>query len=415
MQIDIRHTDGQARRGRITTDHGTIQTPFFMPVATAATIKGLSSEQMKDLNSQILLSNTYHLHLRPGDTIVRDAGGLHKFMSWDGPILTDSGGFQVFSLAKVRKIREEGVTFNSHIDGKEIFIGPEESMQIQINLGADIIMAFDDCKPPDSRDAVLESMRITTEWEKRSKEYLCKREKEVLFSPLFRGDVAEKNKEKREINKSKLRSSQERRAATEGSSLGKSVKTTKQHLFGIVQGATFADLRSSHAKELVKIGFDGYAIGGLSVGELESEMYAMTEAVVPHLPEDQPRYLMGVGTPINILESVMRGIDMFDCVLPTRNARHGSMYTSQGMVNIRLEKYKNDFTPLDPNCTCSTCVNYTRAYLRHLITSKEITGMSLLVQHNIHYYLNLMAEIRTAIEEGRIAALLAKITTAYAL
>lgn len=360
MKIDIKTNDGLARRGEISTSHGVIQTPFFMPVATVAAMKGLESVQMKELGAQLLLSNTYHLHLRPTSELVREMGGLHQFMNWDGPMLTDSGGFQVFSLAKIRKITDDGVTFNSHIDGKEIFMGPEESMQIQMNLGADIIMAFDECKAPDTKKSVEASMELTTEWSRRSKEYVKKTQAEDSTLP-----------------------------------------TPDQQLFGIVQGSIFPDLRKKSAEDLIKIGFDGYAIGGLSVGEKEEVMYDMVDATLPYLPEDQPRYLMGVGTPVNIIEAVHRGVDMFDCVLPSRNARHGHMYTTQGMVNIRNAQYKNDASPLDPNCDCQTCVLYTKAYLRHLITAGEYLATPLLVRHNIAFYLNMMKQIRESIEEGR--------------
>ncbi|MDP3975546.1 MAG: tRNA guanosine(34) transglycosylase Tgt [bacterium] len=366
MNIHIHHTNGLARRGQIQTAHGDIQTPFFMTIATAAAVKGIELSEVKELGGEIVLSNTYHLHLRPGEAIVKQAGGLHAFMNWDGPILTDSGGFQVFSLAKIRKISEEGVTFNSHIDGREIFLSPEKSMQIQIDLGADIIMAFDDCKTTTDKADVSKSMEITTAWEKRSQEYV--------------------------------------RASG-----------SQQQLFGIVQGATYADLRAAHAQELVKIGFDGYAIGGLSVGESEEEMYAMTEAVIPHLPEDQPRYLMGVGTPVNLVESVARGIDMFDCVLPTRNARHGHLYTSQGIVNIRNEQWKADFSPLDPNCSCSTCAKYTKAYLRHLMAAQEPLIIPLLVRHNVAYYLDLMRKLRESIEQESFELLRQEIRHTYSL
>lgn len=372
MYIKILKTDGLARRGEIQTEHGSIQTPFFMPVATVAAMKGLESSQMKDLGAQLLLSNTYHLHLRPTSELVREAGGLHQFMNWDGPMLTDSGGFQVFSLARIRKITEEGVKFNSHIDGKEIFMGPEESMQIQMNLGADIIMAFDECKAPDTKEAVKSSMDLTTIWSKQSKEYVKKVQAEDDTLP-----------------------------------------TKNQQLFGIVQGSIFPDLRKKSAEDLIKIGFDGYAIGGLSVGEKEEVMYDMVDATLPFLPEDQPRYLMGVGTPVNIVQAVVRGVDMFDCVIPSRNARHGALFSSQGMINIRNAQYANDFTPLDPECACPTCTTYTRAYLRHLLVAGEYLATPLLVRHNIFYYLDLMRKIRESIEEGDFEKLRLRIIETY--
>ncbi len=372
MNIQIKIKDGLARRGEIQTEHGSIQTPFFMPVATVAAMKGLESLQMKELGAQLLLSNTYHLHLRPTSELVREMGGLHKFMNWDGPMLTDSGGFQVFSLARIRKITEEGVKFNSHIDGKEIFMGPEESMQIQMNLGADIIMAFDECKAPDTKEAVKSSMDLTTLWSKRSKEYVKKIQAEDDTLP-----------------------------------------SKNQQLFGIVQGSIFPDLRKKSAEDLMKIGFDGYAIGGLSVGEKEEVMYDMVDATLPYLPEDQPRYLMGVGTPVNIVEAVSRGVDMFDCVIPSRNARHGAIYTSQGMVNIRNAQHKNDANPLDPDCDCQTCTQYTKAYLRHLLVAGEYLATPLLVRHNIAYYLNLMKNIRLSIEEGSFEVFRQKIKNTF--
>lgn len=372
MKIKILQQDGKARRGKIKTAHGTIDTPFFMTIATAAAVKGIEVDEVERLGGQIVLANTYHLHLRPGDELVRKAGGLHQFMNWDGPILTDSGGFQVFSLAKIRKITEEGVKFNSHIDGKEIFISPEKSMQIQLNLGADIIMAFDECKAPDSKKSVKESLEMTTRWSERSKAYVEKAQKK-----------------------------------------DKKLPTKEQQLFGIVQGSVYPDLRKQSAEELVKIGFDGYAIGGLSVGEKDDVTYSMIDSTMPYLPEDQPRYLMGVGTPLNIVESVARGVDMFDCVLPTRNARHGHLYTSKGVINIRNLKYASDFTSLDSECECKTCKCYTKAYLRHLMSAGEILALPLLVRHNVAYYLNLMREIQKSIEEGNFEKLRKKIRIIY--
>lgn len=372
MKINILHQDGKARRGKIKTSHGEVDTPFFMTIATGSAIKGIEGEEVKNLGGQVILANTYHLNLRPTSELVRDMGGLHQFMNWNGPILTDSGGFQVFSLAQIRKITEDGVKFNSHIDGREIFMTPESSMQIQMNLGADIIMAFDECKAPDSKKKVEQSMNLTTVWSKRSKDYV-----------------------------KKVQSKDE------------TLPTKDQQLFGIVQGSIFPDLRQKSAEDLVKIGFDGYAIGGLSVGEKEEVMYQMVDSTLPYLPEDQPRYLMGVGTPLNIVEAVARGVDMFDCVLPTRNARHGHLYTSQGSVNIRNMQYSRDESPLDPNCECLTCKRYTKAYLRHLMTSGEILAIPLLVRHNVAYYINLMKQIQKSIEEGFFEKFQEKIREIY--
>lgn len=365
MKIKILHNDGKARRGQLETAHGTIDTPFFMTIATGSAIKGIEVDEVQQMGGQVLLANTYHLHLRPGSDLIKELGGIHKFMNWDGPILTDSGGFQVFSLAQIRKITEEGVLFNSHIDGREIMLTPEASMQIQMNLGADIIMAFDECKAPDDKKAVLESLELTTRWSQRSLD-------------KFRD-----------------------------------IKVNNSELFAIVQGSIFPDLRQKSAEDLVKIGFDGYAIGGLSVGEKEEVMYQMVDSTLPYLPEDQPRYLMGVGTPLNIVESVARGVDMFDCVLPTRNARHGHLYTSRGIVNIRNNKYSRDTSPLDPNCACKTCQRYSKAYLRHLISSGEILAVPLLVRHNVAYYINLMKQIRESIEEGRFEQFRTEIRNLY--
>ena len=372
MKINILHQDGKARRGKIKTSHGEVDTPFFMTIATGSAIKGIEGEEVKNLGGQVILANTYHLNLRPTSELVRDMGGLHQFMNWNGPILTDSGGFQVFSLAQIRKITEDGVKFNSHIDGREIFMTPESSMQIQMNLGADIIMAFDECKAPDSKKKVEQSMNLTTVWSKRSKDYV-----------------------------KKVQSKDE------------TLPTKDQQLFGIVQGSIFPDLRQKSAEDLVKIGFDGYAIGGLSVGEKEEVMYQMVDSTLPYLPEDQPRYLMGVGTPLNIVEAVSRGVDMFDCVLPTRNARHGHLYTSQGNINIRNMQYSRDESPLDPNCECLTCKRYTKAYLRHLMTSGEILAIPLLVRHNVAYYINLMKQIQKSIEEGFFEKFQEKIREIY--
>jgi queuine tRNA-ribosyltransferase len=351
-----------ARLGVLKTPHGKIDTPFFMPIATAGAIKGLTTDEAKDLGAQILLSNTYHLHLRPGEDVIKKAGGLHKFMNWNGPILTDSGGYQVFSLSKIRKLKDDGVEFQSHLDGKKIFLTPEKAIEIQMKLGSDIMMVLDECPAADKdRKYVEKSLQLTTEWAERCQTFFIKKRRDAP----------------------------------------RRVSTTPTGLFGIVQGGMFPDLREQSAKELTSIGFDGYAIGGLSVGEPNKVMYEIIEKTVPHLPEDKPRYLMGVGTPEDILEAVERGIDMFDCVLPTRNARHGYLFTSKGIVRIRNEKYIKDFSPLDPNCDCYTCKNYTKAYLRHLFISNEILSLRLNTLHNVAFYLRLMRDIRGAIKEDR--------------
>ena len=353
--------DGNARRGEFHTVHGVIQTPVFMNVGTAAAIKGgLDAFDLKQIGCQVELSNTYHLHLRPGDEVVKSLGGLHKFMNWDRPILTDSGGFQVFSLAKLRKIKEEGVYFASHIDGRKIFMGPEESMQIQSNLASTIAMAFDECvENPCEKDYAKASSEMTVRWLKR-----CKAEMQRL------------NSLEDTIN-------------------------PHQMLFAINQGSTYTDLRVENMKQIADLDLDGYAIGGLAVGEPAEVMYDIIEAVEPFAPSDKPRYLMGVGTPENIIEAVYRGVDFFDCVMPSRNARHGTLFTSQGIVNINNAKYERDDTPLDPNCTCHTCRNFSKGYLRHLFKANEILALRLAVIHNLHFYNNLAADIRKAIEDDR--------------
>jgi len=354
-------TDNLARRGEFHTVHGTVQTPVFMNVGTIGAIKGaVSSKDLEEIGCQIELSNTYHLHLRPGDEVVRDMGGLHKFINWQRPILTDSGGFQVFSLAGLRKIKEEGVYFSSHIDGRKIFMGPEESMQIQSNLASTIAMAFDECVSlPAEYDYAKKSVEMTERWLLR-----CKEEMKRLNS--LEGT----------INKNQM-------------------------LFGINQGATFDDLRIKNMQSIAKLDLDGYAIGGLAVGETHEEMYHILDVTVPHAPENKPRYLMGVGTPINILEAVDRGVDFFDCVMPSRNARHSNLFTSQGYMNLLNAKYERDPLPIDPECDCPACRNYSRAYIRHLFKAKEMLGMRLCVLHNLHFYNKLMADIRLAIEEKR--------------
>ena len=351
---------GKARRGVFTCAHGRVETPVFMNVGTQGAIKGaVSAEDLKEIGCQVELSNTYHLHVRPGDDVVKAMGGLHKFMQWDGPILTDSGGFQVFSLAKLRNIKEEGVTFQSHVDGRRIFMGPEESMRIQANLGSDIAMAFDECVENPATHAYAKlSCERTLRWLER-----CIEVRKVLMQ------------EPDCVN-------------------------PQQMLFGINQGSTFPDLRIWHAKEIAKLPCDGFAMGGLAVGEPTETMYEILDAVEPHLPQDKPRYLMGVGTPWNIIEGVYRGVDFFDCVMPARNARHGKLYTWNGTINIKNEKYKLDPRPLDESCQCPVCRRYSRAYLRHLIKAEEMLAMRLAVVHNLWFYNELMARIRQAIEAG---------------
>ena len=353
--------EGMAKRGRLATVHGTIETPVFMNVATAAAIKGgVGAYELRDLGTQVMLCNTYHLHVRPGNETVKAMGGLHSFADWDGPILTDSGGFQVFSLAKLRNIKEEGVTFNSHIDGRKIFIGPEESMRIQSDLGSTIAMAFDECPNSKADRSYIEgSVRRTERWLAR-----CVDE----MNRLNRLDDT--------INKDQM-------------------------LFGINQGAVYADIRIENAKRISELDLKGYAIGGLAVGETHEEMYHIIEEVVPYLPEDRPTYLMGVGTPENILEAVDRGVDFFDCVYPTRNGRHGHLYTDHGHINIMNKAYERDERPVDENCDCPLCRHYSRAYLRHLMKAKEVLGLRLCVMHNLRYYNRLMGDIRDAIEQGR--------------
>ena len=357
-------TEGTARRGEFVTPHGTIQTPAFMNVATCGAIKGaVSALDLKNIKCQVQLCNTYHLHLRPGDDKVKELGGLHKFTRWDGPILTDSGGFQVFSLAKLRDIKEEGVTFHSHIDGHKIFMGPEESMKIQSNLGSTIAMAFDECvENPSPYEYTRDSVARTTRWLKR-----C---------------VTKMN----ELNQ------------TEGTI------NPKQMLFGINQGGTYRDLRINHMKEIAELDLDGYAIGGLAVGEPTEVMYEIIEAVEPFAPKDKIRYLMGVGTPVNILEAVYRGVDLFDCVMPSRNARHGQLFTWDGVRNLNNAKYELDESPVDPLCDCPTCRNFSRAYIRHLLKSGEMLGMRLAVMHNLYFYNNLMEIIRTELDNGKFTA-----------
>lgn len=363
-EYKIIKTEGRAKRAQFETVHGTIQTPVFMNVGTAAAIKGaVSTEDLQGIKTQVQLSNTYHLHVRPGDKVVKQLGGLHKFMVWDKPILTDSGGFQVFSLSGLRKIKEEGVYFRSHVDGRKIFMGPEESMQIQSNLASTIAMAFDECPSAVAdRVYVQNSVDRTTRWLER-----CKAEMNRLNSLE---DTINKN----------------------------------QMLFGIKQGAIYEDIRIEHAKRIREMDLDGYAVGGLAVGESHEEMYHILDEVVPYLPQNKPTYLMGVGTPANILEGVERGIDFFDCVYPSRNGRHGHVYTNRGKLNLFNAKYELDTRPIEEGCQCPACRNYSRAYIRHLLKAKEMLGMRLCVLHNLYFYNNMMEEIRYALDEGRFAA-----------
>ena len=354
----LKKQEGRARRGELETPHGTVQTPVFMNVGTAAAIKGaLSAADLKTIGCQVELSNTYHLHLRPGDELVRDMGGLHKFMTWDGPILTDSGGFQIFSLASLRKISEDGVKFNSHIDGRHIFMGPEESMRIQANLGSDIAMAFDECiKIPSPREYVEKSCERTYRWLIR-----CK------------AAIGEYNSREYAVNPGQM-------------------------LFGINQGAVFTDIRIEHMKKIAELDLPGYAIGGLAVGETHQEMYDTIQAVEEHMPKDKPRYLMGVGTPGNIIEGVARGVDFFDCVMPARNGRHGHLFTWNGIINIKNEKYMRDELPIDSECDCPVCKRYSKAYIRHLFKANEMLAMRFAVMHNLYFYNKLTERIRASLE-----------------
>ncbi|NNJ33153.1 tRNA guanosine(34) transglycosylase Tgt [Lacrimispora defluvii] len=361
MNYKIIAKDGRAKRAEVTTVHGTIQTPVFMNVGTVAAIKGaVSTDDLREIKTQVELSNTYHLHVRTGDRLIKEFGGLHQFMNWDRPILTDSGGFQVFSLTGLRKIKEEGVYFQSHIDGHKIFMGPEESMQIQSNLASTIAMAFDECPPhPATREYMQNSVDRTTRWLER-----CRKE------------MARLNELPDTINKDQL-------------------------LFGINQGGTFEDIRIAHAKTISAMDLDGYALGGLAVGESHSEMYRILDETVPYLPENKPTYLMGVGTPANILEGVDRGVDFFDCVYPSRNGRHGHVYTNQGKLNLFNSKFELDHKPIEEGCQCPACRSYSRAYIRHLLKAKEMLGMRLCVLHNLYFYNTMMEEIREAIENHR--------------
>ena len=364
MKYELLKTEGRAKRGRFHTVHGVIETPVFMNVGTVAAIKGaVSTDDLRNIKCQVELSNTYHLHVRTGDKLIKELGGLHKFMAWDRPILTDSGGFQVFSLAGIRKIKEEGVTFNSHIDGRKIFMGPEESMQIQSNLGSTIAMAFDECPPAlAERKYVEDSVARTTRWLHRCKE-----------------EMARLNSLPDTINKEQL-------------------------LFGINQGAIYNDIRIEHAKAISELDLPGYAVGGLAVGESHEQMYDVLDHVVPYLPQNKPTYLMGVGTPANILEAVDRGVDFFDCVYPSRNGRHGHVYTNHGKLNLFNQKFEKDMRPIEEGCGCPACKTYSRAYIRHLLKAKEMLGMRLCVLHNLYFYNTMMEEIRNALDAGEFAA-----------
>jgi len=356
--FEVVATEGGARAGRLMTRRGVIETPVFMPVGTQATVKAMTPHELREVKAQIILGNTYHLHVRPGEKLIRDLGGLHRFMAWDGPILTDSGGFQVFSLAKLRKITEAGVHFQNHLDGSPTFIGPETSMEIQRDLGSDIVMAFDECPPhPCSREDAATSLDLTLRWARRCKAWWEEQPREAR--PL---------------------------------------------LFGIVQGSCYPDLRERSARELVGIGFDGYAIGGVSVGEPESEMFAAVEAAEPFLPADRARYAMGLGTPAQMIEMIARGVDMMDCVLPTRLARNGTAFTNDGTLNLKNAPFARDELPIEPGCACQACAQFTRAYIRHLVKAEEILGLRLISLHNLHFYIGLARRAREAIIEGRFDA-----------
>jgi queuine tRNA-ribosyltransferase len=369
MKFDVLNTDHQARRGRLTFERGTVETPAFMPVGTYGTVKAMTPEELQGMGAEIILGNTFHLMLRPGTEIIREHGDLHNFMHWQGPILTDSGGFQVFSLGAMRKITEEGVTFASPVNGSKVFMGPEESMAVQRDLGSDIVMIFDECTPyPATEAEARSSMELSLRWAKRSR---------VAHDAQGSASVVG--------------------GRTPGETGG-----NPNALFGIVQGGMYTDLRRESLAGLLEIGFDGYAIGGLSVGEPKEEMMGTLEGITPHMPQDKPRYLMGVGKPEDIVEAVRRGVDMFDCVMPTRNARNGHLFTSEGVVKIRNSKHQHDTGPLDPACDCYTCRNYSRSYLRHLDKTGEILGARLNTIHNLHYYQNLMRGLRGAIEAGKL-------------
>ena len=381
--FELLQTDRNARRGRLVTRHGVIETPAFMPVGTQGSVKAMSPRELRELEAQIILGNTYHLFVRPGLEVIRHFGGLHRFMSWDGPILTDSGGYQIFSLAKLRKISEEGVQFRNHVDGATAFISPEIAMEIQGALGSDIAMVLDECPPwPCDFEYAARSLELTTRWAKRCKDANI--------------DYPTSNTEPRSA-----------------AALNTQPSTLNPFLFGIVQGATFPELRRQAAEALVQIGFDGYAIGGVSVGEPEEEMMRAVEASAPFLPEDKPRYAMGLGTPPQMLELIARGTDMFDCVLPTRLARNGTAFTSAGTLNLKNAEFASDKNPIEDNCSCPACANFTRGYIRHLIKAEEILGLRLITLHNLHFYLKLMRETRSAIKEKRFDSFRANFVAGY--
>jgi queuine tRNA-ribosyltransferase len=389
----------KARRGRLTTAHGVIETPAFMPIGTQGSVKAVSPRELRELNAQIILGNTYHLFVRPGIEVVRHFRGLHQFMNWDGPILTDSGGYQIFSLAKLRKITEEGVHFQNHVDGTPAFISPEIAMEIQAALGSDIAMVLDECPPwPCERDYAVRSAEMTTRWAKKCKEW--------------KNENVQRSTSNVQLPKQNCETSADT-AATTAKELGSSQLSTKaspartnsQLLFGIVQGATFDDLRSEGAQAVVEIGFDGYAIGGVSVGEPEEEMMRAVETSEPFLPDDKPRYAMGLGTPPQLLEMIARGMDMFDCVLPTRLARNGTAFTSTGTLNLKNAEFAMDKRPIEENCACPACREFSRGYIRHLVKAEEILGLRLITLHNLHFYLELMKQSREAIENGTLDAL----------
>lgn len=381
MRFLATHADGSARTGILETGRGAIHTPAFMPVGTQGTVKAMSTEELKEIGAEIILCNTYHLYLRPGHNIVRRLGGLHSFIHWDRPILTDSGGFQVFSLSSLRKIREDGVEFRSHIDGSLQFLGPEKAMEVQVALGSDIAMAFDECTPyPAEHDYAVKSLELTTRWAQRCKDYL--------------------DREKRRSGETEMKDYK----TPEGSPVHRISPSPFPSLFGIIQGGMYKDLRKRSLEELVAIGFDGYAAGGLSVGEPKEEMYDIIASLVPLMPPDKPKYLMGIGDLVDMLVAVEQGADMFDCVMPTRNARNGTLFTSVGRISIKRAEYKDDAGPLDPNCGCCTCRNYSRAYLRHLFLAKEILSMRLNTMHNLAFYLDFFRKMREAIAMNRFSA-----------
>lgn len=373
MLFNLRYSDNKSRTGVVETSRGLINTPAFMPVGTQGTVKAMSPEELKGIGAEIILCNTYHLYLRPGHEIIHQIGGLHRFINWSGPILTDSGGFQVYSLSSLRKIYEEGVEFRSHIDGSLHFLSPEKAMEIQAMLGSDIAMAFDECTPyPAEYDYAIKSLELTTKWARRCKEFIKSATVRQCDS------AAAKNKE--------------------NNSLKNYRSAALPHLFGIIQGGMYKDLRKKSLEDLMEIGFDGYAVGGVSVGEPKEDMYEIVESIAPLMPEDMPRYLMGVGDLVDVLVAVDNGFDMFDCVMPTRNARNGTLFTSRGRISIKRTEFKADPNPLDPDCDCYTCRNYTRAYLRHLFLSKEILSMRLNTIHNLYFYLDFFRKMRKAIE-----------------